>query len=242
MFLFRSQTRRRFAPVAASVLIIVSGVLTYTSGAFAVDGVIDIDSAVVTSFPYSITASGSYRLTSNLMVTSGADGIDISADNVTIDLNGFAITGSGGSAGNGIASTNNQVTVRNGTVTAMGGNGISLGANATVADVHAVSNGIDGIVVGNSSLVTHCTVSGNAEIGISVTGSGSVVIENSVYDNAGYGLQLNDISSSFGDNVFLGNKGNATIGSLSPTQVAPPPNGSIQVQLGSNLCNGVSCP
>lgn len=241
MSLFRSQTRWRFAPIAASFLIIVTGFLTYTSRVLAVDGVIDINSAVVTTFPYSITIPGSYRLTGNLAVTGGADGIDVSVDNVTIDLNGFAIIGMGGTGGNGIASTNNQVTVRNGTVTKMGANGISLGANATVTDVHAVGNGANGIVVGNSSLVTHCTVSSNTEVGISVTGSGSTVVDNSVYSNGGYGLQLNDISSSFADNVFLGNKGNATIGSLSPPQIAPA-SGGTQVQIGSNLCNGDSCP
>lgn len=240
MSLFRSQTRWRFAPIAASFLITVSGFLTYTRRALAVDGVIDINSAVVTSFPFSITTSGSYRLTGNLTVTSGADGIDVSADNVTIDLNGFAITGAGGAGGNGIASTNSQVTVRNGTVTGMGANGISLGANATIADVHAVGNGANGIVVGNAGLVTHCTVSGNGGVGISITGSGSTVLQNSVYNNTSFGMEMSDTSSGFAFNVFLGNNGNHTVGSLSPPQLSPSPSG-VASQMGSNMCNGNAC-
>jgi hypothetical protein len=214
--------------------------LTHASTAHAVDGVIEINSAVVASFPFSITQAGSYRLTGNLTVTSGVDGIDVNADNVTIDLNGFAIIGMGGGGGNGIASTHNQVTVRNGTVTGMGANGISLGANATVADVHAVGNGADGIVVGNSSLVTHSTVSSNVGIGISVTGSGSTVVENSVYNNTGVGMMLSDASSGFARNVFLFNNGNHSIGSLTPPQLNPSSSGADQ--MGSNVCNGEACP
>ncbi|HVB80114.1 MAG TPA: right-handed parallel beta-helix repeat-containing protein, partial [Candidatus Binataceae bacterium] len=119
--------------------------------------------------------------------------------------------------------------------------GILLGANATVTDVHAVGNGGAGIVVGNASLVTHNTVSSNTGVGIDVTGQGSTVVDNSVYNNGGYGLQLHDVSSSFAHNVFMGNDGNSTVGSSAPPQVAPAASG-IQVQIGSNLCNGVSCP
>lgn len=229
--------------MAASWLFVIAcGLLADPRALLAIEGVIEINNAVVGTFPYSITASGTYRLTGNLTVTSGADGIDVSADNVTIDLNGFAIIGVSGS-GTGIKSTNNQVTVRNGTVTGMGGAGISLGGtNATVTGVHSVGNGGAGIVIGSSSLVTDSTVSGNQGVGISVTGSGSTVLDNSVYGNSSYGLELNDISSSFARNVFQGNNGNSTIGSLSPPQVAPPPSGSNYFQIGSNLCNGDACP
>ncbi len=165
----------------------------------------------------------------------------IIADDVTIDLNGFAIIGSAGGVGNGISSSNSEVTVRNGSITGMGGNGIVLGNNATVADVLAIGNGGNGIEIGNAGLVTHSTVSSNVGVGIFVTGSGSAVVENSVYSNGSYGLQLEDISSSFARNVFLGNKGNSRIGSLVPPQVAPASSG-IQFQMGSNVCNGDACP
>jgi hypothetical protein len=44
-------------------------------------------------FPYKITKPGSYKLTSNLVVPAGVDGIDILSQDVTLDLNGFSITG-----------------------------------------------------------------------------------------------------------------------------------------------------
>jgi hypothetical protein len=54
-----------------------------------------INQANISSFPYVINKPGSYVLTSNLTVPSGAGyGIYISSPNVTVNLNGFAITGS----------------------------------------------------------------------------------------------------------------------------------------------------
>jgi len=46
-------------------------------------------------FPVTLSLPGSYRLTSNLTVPVGADGILITAENVTLDLNGFTIKGPG---------------------------------------------------------------------------------------------------------------------------------------------------
>ena len=44
-------------------------------------------------FPATISVAGSYRLTSNLVVPAGVNGIEITGENVTIDLNGFTIAG-----------------------------------------------------------------------------------------------------------------------------------------------------
>jgi hypothetical protein len=60
------------------------------------DGVTLINQATVMAaggFPFKITQSGSYRLTSNLVLPegSGANGIEILTDNVTLDLNGFSL-------------------------------------------------------------------------------------------------------------------------------------------------------
>lgn len=46
-------------------------------------------------FPITFSVPGSYKLTSNLVVPSGLNGIEITSDNVTLDLNGFRIVGSG---------------------------------------------------------------------------------------------------------------------------------------------------
>ncbi len=207
--------------------------------ALAVDGVIEINSAVVaqSGFPYTISAPGSYRLTGNLNnVPSGSDGIDVTADNVTIDLNGFAIIGQSGS-GNGISSSNNQVTVRNGSVIGMGGNGIALGNNATVADVQAIGNGGNGIVVGDGSVVQHNTASSNKSVGISITGSGGSVIQNTMMNNTSYGLKVKDTTTGIALNVLTGNSGNSTPGS--PTGQL---NGNgTPNELFNNLCNGTAC-
>src|SRR3989442_9173749 len=63
--------------------------------AFAVDGVVLINQATVNAaggFPYTISLAGSYKLSGNLLVPNGVDGIKINASNVTLDLNGFNIT------------------------------------------------------------------------------------------------------------------------------------------------------
>lgn len=70
----------------------------------------------------SISNPGSYLLTGNVTGT-GANGIAISADNVTLDLNGYAVS-SAFSSGNGIliASGLKGITVRNGLI-----NGFNIG-------------------------------------------------------------------------------------------------------------------
>jgi hypothetical protein len=64
---------------------------------WAVDGVTEINQTTITAsggFPYSISTSGSYRLTSNVTVPDvNTTAIVITAPGVTLDLNGFAILG-----------------------------------------------------------------------------------------------------------------------------------------------------
>jgi hypothetical protein len=97
--------------------------------ALAVDGVILIDqnralAGNVTAgdgagFPVMINQPGSYRLSGNLTVPIGMNGIEINADNVTLDLNGFSITGPGAfpNLGIGIVSTDHQrMAIGNGSI------------------------------------------------------------------------------------------------------------------------------
>jgi hypothetical protein len=66
--------------------------------AFAVDGQVLINQSTVTAaggFPYVISQPGSYKLSGNLTVPSGSNGIAIQSSAVTIDLNGFSITSLG---------------------------------------------------------------------------------------------------------------------------------------------------
>lgn len=71
-------------------------------------------------FPVSINQPGSYRLSGNLTVPAGTNGIQIHADGVILDLNGFAITGPGtfpNGAFSAIASTDRQrLTIVNGSI------------------------------------------------------------------------------------------------------------------------------
>src|SRR5579883_3250123 len=54
-------------------------------------------------FPFVITQPGSYKVTSNLKVPAGLDGIDIRSNDVTLDLNGFTISGPVACTGVGLA-------------------------------------------------------------------------------------------------------------------------------------------
>ncbi len=107
------------------VLLVLAMIVTPFS-AFAVDGTVLINQSTVTAmggFPYTITQSGSYKLSGNLVVPSGLSGIVITVPNVTIDLNGFNIASLGftsiftnyaiGATGTGLY----NIIVRNGTLT-----------------------------------------------------------------------------------------------------------------------------
>ena len=67
-------------------------------------------------FPVTLSLPGSYKLASNLSVTSGIrrNGIEIDAINITIDLNGFVISGA---SYNGILARHGGLVVKNGTIT-----------------------------------------------------------------------------------------------------------------------------
>jgi len=53
----------------------------------------------ISSVPFTISAPGSYYVTTNLTPGADQNGIVVAADNVTIDLNGFTLFGGGGSSG-----------------------------------------------------------------------------------------------------------------------------------------------
>lgn len=120
---------------------------------------------------YQINASGSYYLTTNIVVSSGLDGVDINVSEVTLDLNGFTISTSDGGGGVGIYSdTLTDITICNGHING-GTNGFYYGIVVYGADEPSPGNvrvsGVSvsgclyfGIDVGmfNSSLVESCAV------------------------------------------------------------------------------------
>ncbi len=151
-------------------------------------------SQATTPGPFTILASGSYKLTSDL--TGGPTVLTIVADDVTIDLNGFAIDG-GGAPGPCVSIAASNVTIRNGTVRNTGSEGINAagqgtaieevtvhdcglgivatsGARITGCDLRDIQN--DGMIASFSSTVTDCTV---VRAGLSGFGWGMIIAEGS---------------------------------------------------------------
>jgi hypothetical protein len=194
-----------------------------TGPIYAVDGVILINQSNALAgnvtpgdapgFPVSITVSGSYRLSSNLILPdANTDGIDVSANNVTIDLNGFSIIGPvvcpGGPnfcspRGNGVGITSSNIrniVVLNGDIRGMSV-GIALpGSYNRVEKIHVSENTLAGISLGFNSKVSSCLVNLNGGPGINV-GPGSTISENVVSGNVGIGMIGNCISLIEGNTV-----------------------------------------
>ena len=228
--------------------LLVSTLLLFSTYIFAVDGVVLINQASVMAaggFPYQINASGSYRLSSNLVPPGFADAIHINADNVTLDLNGFSISGSGTCTGqtpnitcsdlfaNGVFATTNNITVRNGSITGMG-TAVYMGeGQGNLAEELHVSQVSQGIII-QSGIARRNTVTLAASIGI--TARGSTVIENVLVNNGfgfsglhGFGLDCIFSPCVVGSNIFSGNFTNVSSQSTSI------------VSQNNNSCDGTAC-
>jgi hypothetical protein len=180
----------------------------------AAEGVLEINQVCATSpsgcftgdaagFPVTLTAKGSYILTSNLDV-SGADtdAITVQGDSVTLDLRGFEIVGADEGSATGIAIDGDQVVVRDGTVRDFGGNGVrGLGRSARLEDIRTVSHGASGIELGAGAQVRRCIAESNGAHGIVVgnIGAGAVDSASSVEDSEMRGNQANGLILFNGD-------------------------------------------
>jgi len=178
--------------------------------AFAVDGQVLINQPILNAAggPYSITQTGSYKLSGNLLAKDNfAPLIVVGADNVTIDLNGFTISGTnvcrpGGppnfifacsftSTQNGIEGGSQNLPVTNGTVAGMGQYGIyTTGVGSRIDSVTVNNNGSDGIRIG-SGLIDKCRALYNGEYGIYAIGEGGSVQKSFIANNRSAGLSLN---------------------------------------------------
>lgn len=102
-------------------------------------------------FPATITQPGSYRLGSNLTVTTTANGIEARANEVSIDMNGFTLAGSGAGR-NGIASFNRALRVTNGNIRGFTNDGVrSIAQFLTVTNMVITANGRHGVFADSSS-------------------------------------------------------------------------------------------
>ena len=174
-------------PFMSSVRVVACAIALAPLTALAVDGVVLIDQNKALAggatpgdtpgFPVTISQPGSYRLSGNLTLPTGMNGIEIQVPNVTIDLNGFSIIGFGtftSPAPIGIAFTGalpaKGITIKNGTITgpmfalslgtAFVGFGSTLGAEAVLQDLY-LNIGIAGtttsIYLGARSRVVNVT-------------------------------------------------------------------------------------
>ena len=174
----------------------------FVSQAYASDGVLAINnvcnnfgcfSGDTAGFPITITNSGSYILTSNLVSSSTTINIiEVNANNVTIDLNGFSIigpqtcTGGGGTlncplttmTAKGVVSPtiNYNTVVKNGIVAGFG-TGINFGSN-----LNTNGNVVDDVIFRYNNQ--------------GVEGSGSVV------NNASF---VKNLSAFHGTRIFVNN-------------------------------------
>ena len=168
--------------VCAIIACAIIAVMAVTP-ALATDGVIEINQAKVNAaggFPYVISQSGSYRLTSNLTLTDPTkDAIEIGVSNVTLDLNGFTILGPAtctlslgpgpvasctpAGMGTGVTITQtaqnsgglSNIRVMNGTIGGMPWCGIYLPDSSPVLieNIRAIGNGTTGIAVGGGQQI-----------------------------------------------------------------------------------------
>ena len=147
-------------------------------------------------FPVTISAAGSYLLTSNLEISSNlVPGISIDDSDVVVDLNGFAIEcpacaqppGAGVAS---ITSASDRVTVANGSVTDGDRWAIRLtGAYSTVHSINAATNsGASAVIeVGDHGSVSTCTALGGDPGGIR-TGDHARVVDNRIRNFGGGAL------------------------------------------------------
>lgn len=180
------------------------------ASALAVDGVVLINQTAVMAaggFPYVIRQPGSYKLSGNLTVPAGTDGIDIHSPNVTLDLNGFAIIGSGTTGtGFGVASQFQDITLRNGGI-----NNFPVGVFVTgtgeIADLKASGNGTGVQVIDCAALPANLIPPPACSMGFESSQTGFVIVRTSANLNQSDGFFLFNCTVS--DSMA---KGNGTTG------------------------------
>ena len=170
--------------------------------------------------PYTITESGSYYLTTNLVSTG--DGITIQADDVTLDLMGFTISGDRGSGDIGIwvaGATNallRNIVVRGGTVRDFQyGLHFDCAQNSRIESLTVCSNTAYGIYLDGShgacsgNTVRDCIISANSVDGVRLVGqsgicNGNTVAHCAIQGNASEGILLDGFGGACNGNTLSG--------------------------------------
>ncbi len=202
------------------------------------------------------------------MNNGNLDAINVTVDHVTIDLNGFSISGTGAGSGSGAGISSDQtinpggsdIVVKNGTIRDMGSDGIRIDSSCQVDRVNVLGNGGDGMFLTTGAMVSNSGANGNGRNGIHIligkvsssnatsnqqngilVGYGSsLVIDNVVERNTGFGLNVLSLGGGLGTgvtgyarNTFASNNGgddNAQVNGLAS-------------ELGANICGADTvCP
>lgn len=145
----------------------------------------------IESLPYTISAPGSYYLTGDLTGVAGANGILVSASDVSIDLMGFTLRGVAGSfSGIAVSSNRSNLAVHNGVIRDWGQKGVNavLASNAIFSRLHLFNNGFQGIDVGPSSAVLECVAENNQDEGFRTIFAGVTFMGCTAYGNGLTGL------------------------------------------------------
>ena len=168
---------------------------------------------LISSAPFTITNSGSYYLTTNLIGVAYYNGINIAANNVTLDLNGFALIGATNSSHGIVISGNWQtnVYIRNGAIQGWY-NGIdaTIVMGGVIEKIRANNNKTCGIAVGTGFMVQDCLASNN-KYGIVVTGS-CVARNNSCIGNTNFGIWVSGSHNLIDNNNVVTPSGIAGMG------------------------------
>lgn len=154
-------------------------------------------------FPVTLTASGNYALTGNLVVEEvGRSAIFVDADDVRINLNGFTISGpnscdfttlscapGGGAGGIHVRSDSKNHHISNGHVKGFGSYCIGLGHNSFVKDVSA-SDCFAGIGGPEGGILERVRAFNN-RFGVDLYGK-AILRESTVFGNMQNGVQVNE--------------------------------------------------
>jgi hypothetical protein len=127
----------------------------------------------ITNLPWTVSAAGSYYVTTNLVGDPVApDGIIVQTSDVTIDLKGFTLQGGvGGGNGINVSSGVKNLKVYNGVIRDWTSDGISAqnSDNGHLKELRVSNNGGGGIRVGMGWTVGACQCISNAMLGLSTT-------------------------------------------------------------------------
>jgi hypothetical protein len=167
----------------------------------------------ISSLPFTITASGSYYLVTNLTGAPATDGITVQADHVTIDLRGFALKGGGGVSGRGIVVVGNHNNLRicNGAIAEWAAQGILAdnASNSQFEQLRISQSGLAGLQAGRGSTIAACVTESNLGEGVSVLER--CLIQNSDSCSNSIGFKLQGYGGRINDCVAASNATNGIV-------------------------------